>query len=102
MKFELRERDRRALLLLAGAAVLYGVISFGLLPAFDTLKGASSGVADKEEQLRKYRRAVIRKGHYGQLLDQARKNVAGTEAGFIQGDNPTLASVELQTIAEEA
>src|SRR6266478_9296475 len=102
MKFEIRERDRRALLLLGAAAVIYGLLSFGLLPAFDKLKSASSGVTDKEEQLRKYRRAVIRKGHYTQLLEQARKNVAEAEGRFIPGDNPTLASVELQTIVEEA
>ena len=102
MKFEMRERDRRAILLLAGAGMIYAALSFGAFPAFDSLKAASSGVGDKEEQLKKYRRAVIRKGHYTQLLDQARKNVAEAEARFIRGDNPTLASVELQTIVEGA
>ena len=102
MKFDIRERDRRAILLVVGAAIIYSVLSFGAFPAFDTLKEASSRVGDKEEQLKKYRRAVIRKGHYTQLLEQARKNMAEAEARFIRGDNPTLASVELQTIVEEA
>jgi Tfp pilus assembly protein PilO len=35
-------------------------------------------------------------------LEQARKNVDEAEARFIRGDNPTLASVELQTIVETA
>ena len=102
MKFEIRERDRRALLLMAAAAVIYGVFSFGLLPAFDALREGSSGISDKVQQLSKYRRALIRKGNYTQLLEQARKNVGEAEARFIRGDNPTLASVELQTIVEAA
>jgi hypothetical protein len=102
MKFEIRERDRRALLLLIAAAIVYGVLSFGLLPAFDQLKGSSGGVTEKEDQLRKYRRAVIRKGHYAELLQQARRNLADGELRFVRGDNPSLAAVELQTIVEDA
>jgi type II secretion system (T2SS) protein M len=102
MKFEIRERDRRALLMLMGAAALYGILSFAVLPAFDALKTAASGTVDKEQQLSKYRRALVRKGNYTQLLEQARKNMAADEARFIRGDNPSLASVELQTIVENA
>ena len=102
MKFEIRERDRRAIVLLTGAALIYVALSFGVFPAFDSLKEGSSRVGEKEEQLKKYRRAVIRKGNYTQLLEQARKNVVDAEARFIRGDNPALASVELQTIVEQA
>jgi len=35
MKLQIRNRDRRALLFLGIAAILYGVISLALLPAFD-------------------------------------------------------------------
>ena len=102
MKLEIRERDRRAMLLLVGAAVVYAVFSFGILPAFDALKDASSEVGGKEEQLSRYRRALIRKGHDARLLEKARKDVSDLEARLIRGDNPTLAAVELQTIVEEA
>jgi hypothetical protein len=102
MKLEIRERDRRALLLLAVAAIVGSLLYFGLLPAFDALKAGSFGVAGQEQELSKYRRAVIRKGHYTQLLEQTRKNVAADEVRFIRGDNPTLAAVELQTIVEGA
>jgi hypothetical protein len=102
MKFEMRQRDRRAILLLAAAAAIYMVLSYGILPAFDTLTQTSSRVSEKEEQLKKYRRALIRKGHHTEALEQARKNVTEAEARFIRGDNPTLASVELQTIVEAA
>ena len=102
MKFEIRERDRRAVLMLLAAGGLYVVLSFGLLPAFDSLKAAATGTSDKEQQLSKYRRALVRKGNYTQLLEQARKNMAADEALFIRGDNPSLAAVELQTIVEGA
>ena len=102
MKFNIRERDRRAILLLGGAAIVYAALSFGVFPAFDSLKEGSSRVSEKEDQLKKYRRAVIRKGNYTQLLEQARKNMAEAETRFIRGDNPTLASVELQSIVEQA
>ena len=102
MKFALRERDRRALFLLAAAAAAFAFVSFVVLPAFDNLKEAGSIAGDKEEQLRKYRRAFVRKGHYAQLLEQARQSVSAAEERFIRGENPTLAAVELQTIVEEA
>jgi len=102
MKVAIRERDRRAILLLGGAAVVYAVFAFGLLPAFDALKEGASGAGAKEEQLSRYRRALIRKDHYTKLLEQARKDVSALEDRLIRGDNPTLAAVELQTIVEEA
>lgn len=100
MKFEIRERDRRAVLILLSAVGLYVILSFGLLPAFDSLREAASGTSDKEQLLSKYRRALVRKGNYAQLLEQARKNMAADQALFIRGDNPSLAAVELQTIVE--
>jgi hypothetical protein len=102
VKFEIRERDRRALFLLIAAASLYTITSFVLLPVYDGWKQGSSTAAEKEDQLGKYRRALVRKGQYAQLLDQVRKNLAVDEARFIRGDNPTLAAVELQTIVEGA
>jgi hypothetical protein len=102
MSFELRERDRRAIFLLAAATGIYILAAYGVLPAVDKLTQTPSRVGETEEQLKKYRRALIRKGHYTEQLEQARKNVAEAEGRFIRGDNPALASVELQTIVEEA
>ena len=102
MKLEIRQRDRRAIVLLLAAAALYAVLSFGILPALDSLKHGATGVAEKEEQLSKYRRALVRKGQYVTLLGQVRKGVSDAEGRLIRGDNPTLAAVELQTIIEDA
>ncbi len=102
MKVRMRERDRRALLGLSVAAVVYLLLNFIAFPAFDALQGTSERAGQKEEQLRKYRRALLRKGYYEKLLDQARKGLAEGESRLIRGDNASLASVELQTIVEGA
>ena len=102
MKIEIRERDRRALIGLSVAVGLYLLVSMIALPAYDNLISAADEASAKEEQLRKYRRALVRKGHYAQLLDQARKNMTEAESRLIRGDNASLASVELQNIVEEA
>jgi Tfp pilus assembly protein PilO len=101
MKLELRQRDRRAILLLVLASGLYLTISYLVLPAFDRVKAGAEAVADKEDDLRKYRRALISRDHYTQLLEQARKSSSEAEARLIRGDNPSLAQVELQTIVED-
>jgi type II secretion system (T2SS) protein M len=102
MKFELRERDRRAILIFAVVTGVYVVASYVALPAYDKLTQTPSHVSEPEQQLKKYRRALIRKGHHAEDLAQARKNVAEAETSFVRGDNPSLASVELQTIVQDA
>ena len=102
MKVEIRERDRRALIGLALALGAYVLLTMVAFPAFDSLTTAPQGTGEKGEQLMKYRRALIRKGHYTQLLEQARKNMIEAESGLVRGDNASLASVELQNIVEEA
>jgi hypothetical protein len=102
MKIDLRERDRRALLGLCAAAAIYVLVTQAVFPAFDALKEASETVSSKEDELMKYRRALLRKGRYTQLIEQAVKSVADSESRLISGSNASLASVELQTIVEEA
>ena len=101
MKLEIRQRDRRALLLLGVSLGLYFVLSEVAFPAYDRLAAAVDTALDREDQLRRYRRAVVRKADYGQLLEGARRRVEDGEALLIRGDNPSLASAELQTIIEE-
>ncbi len=102
MKFELRERDRRALLLLGIGIAVYFLISALILPAWDRLSVGADAVTKKEDELRKYRRAVVSAQNYSRLLDQAKKSVADAEGRLIRGDNASLASVELQTLVEGA
>ena len=101
MKLQIRQRDRRALLLLGVSLGLYFVLSEVAFPAYDRLAAAVDIALDREDQLRRYRRAVVRKADYGQLLEEARQRVEDGEGLLIRGDNPSLASAELQTIIEE-
>jgi len=102
MKLQIRQRDRHALLGLFGAVAVYLLVSTLAFPAFDRLKESSAAASEKEDQLRKYRQAIQRKGHYTELLQQANKSVADGESRLIHGDNPSLASIELQNLVEEA
>ena len=102
MKFEFGDRDRRALIFLVCAVGLYGVVSGVLFPAWDNLAIAEASALEKEDQLLRYRRALARAADYSALLEQARTRIAEGEARLIPGDNPSLASAQLQTLIEDA
>ena len=102
MKIEMRGRDRRALVLLGLAVVVYLAISNLALPAYDRIKSGADTVANKEDELRKYRGALVSQQHYTQLLAQVKSSLEEGEGRLVRGDNPSLASVELQTIVEDA
>ncbi len=101
MKFELRARDRRALLLLVSALAVYFFFTEIGFPLYDRLAAAADSALEKEDQLRRYRRAVVRRADYGQLLEEARRRMDEGEGRLIRGDNPSLASAELQVIVEQ-
>jgi len=101
MKVEIRERDRRALGLLALAVALYLVASWLVLPSYDRLKLAPAVAAEKEDQLRKYRRVLLRKDRYVQLIPTAKRQVAAAETVLLRGDNLSLATAELQSLLED-
>ena len=100
MKFTLQTRDRRALIFLAGAAGLYLLVSEVVLPAYDGLAAAEASAIEKEDQLLRYRRALARAADYSTLLEAARSRIQEGEARLIPGDNPSLASAQLQTLVE--
>ena len=100
MKFTLQTRDRLALTLLAGALVLYFLVSAVVFPAYDGLAAAEALAIDKEDQLLRYRRALARASDYAALIEVARTRIQEGEARLIPGDNPSLASAQLQTLVE--
>jgi Tfp pilus assembly protein PilO len=102
MKFEMRQRDRRALFLLATALLIFGLADVLVLPAYDRLTDAAQSSPDKENQLRRYRRAELRKGQYADLLKLTEQRVAKSEASVIAAANLSLASAELQSLMEGA
>jgi Tfp pilus assembly protein PilO len=100
MKFQLRQRDRRALGLLILAVVIFGLANKVLLPAYDRMSTASDLAADNAKQLRRYRRAELRKGQYTDLLKLANDRVTKNESVVIAASNVSLASAEFQTLIE--
>ena len=73
-----------------------------ILPAYDKLAAAQDAVSQKETELRRYRRAQLRKGQYGDLLKVTGDRVAKSEAAVIPAANSSLASAQLQSIIEDA
>src|SRR2546425_712446 len=100
MKLEIRPRDRNALLGLTFALAIYGVIAFVVFPASDRFAVAVDAVANKESQLRRYRRAQLRKGQYAELIKLASSKIAENEAVVNLGQNDALISAELQSTVE--
>jgi len=97
-----RDRDRRALYLLAIGLELYVVIDIVIFPVWDRVKDGAAAVTETEVQLQKYRRALVRKGNYNTLIQQVKKNLSDAEGRLIRGDNQSLAAVEFQNIVESA
>ena len=102
MKLQLKPKDRRALMILALALVIYELGTAVILPAYDKLAAARDLVSDKESELRRYRRAQLRKGQYGDLLKVTADRVAKSESAVIVATNVPLASAQLQSMIEEA
>ena len=70
-------------------------------PAYNRLAAAVDIALEREDQLRRYRRAVARKADYGQLLEEARRRVEEGEALLLRGDNSRWPPAELQAVIEE-
>jgi Tfp pilus assembly protein PilO len=102
MKFEIRQRDKRAFILLGLALTIYLAADWLVLPAYDRLTAAADLVADKESQLKRYRRAELRKGQYEELLKSANEHLTKSESSLIPAANLSLASAEMQSLVEGA
>ena len=101
MKIEIRQRDRRALIVLVLGLVAYGLADRVVLPAYDRMTAAQELAAGKENQLRRYRRAGLRKGRYADLLKLAGDRVSRSESVVISAANLSLVSAQLQTLIED-
>jgi Tfp pilus assembly protein PilO len=100
MKVEIRGGSRRALFMLAAALTIYALANWVVLPAYDHLSDSQEQAAEKETQLRRYRRAELRKGQYTDLLKLAADRLTKSESIVIPASNVSLASAELQAIVE--
>ena len=102
LKLQVKQRDRRALIILALALLTYELATAILIPAYDRLAAARDVAAEKETQLKRYRRAQLRKGQYADLIKTASARVAQSESTVISAATLPLASAELQAMIEDA
>ena len=102
MKLQMKPRDRKALILLVLALVIYTGANTFVLPAYDRISAAKDVAADKENQVRRYRRAELRKGQYADLLRTTADRVTQSESVVITAPNLSLVSAEFQSLVEDA
>jgi len=100
MKFEIRQRDRRAILALVFGLAVYAAMKLAVFPAYDRFAIAADAVANKESQLRRYRRAELRKGQYAELIKLTSTKIAENESVVMNAANQSLISAELQSMVE--
>jgi Tfp pilus assembly protein PilO len=102
MSLEMNARNRRALLGLGLALVVYGLLRFVAFPIQDRLGAAAETAAQKQDELRRFRRAQMRKGQYAQLTELQAKKSKEAESVLLSAANPSLVSAELQSLVEAA
>jgi len=100
VKFELKQRDRRALILLVLGLGIFVLADMLVLPAYDRISAGRDSADQKEKELRRYRRAEQRKGQYANLLKLASERGVKSEAVVISAASVSLASSELQAMIE--
>jgi Tfp pilus assembly protein PilO len=98
----MKPRDRKALILLVLALAIYAGTNTFVLPAYDRIANAKDVAADKENLVRRYRRAELRKGQYADLMKTAADRVTQSETVVITAPNLSLVSAEFQSLVEDA
>ena len=98
---KLSRRDRIALGAAVGAAVLFLLLNYGLLPLIERLSVNPEAVQEKEVELRRDRRllaeAELEKAH----LSAAQERVKALEAGLMEASSPVLADAEWQRLVAQ-
>lgn len=97
----LTQRDRRALLLLAGAVVVVLVLQFGLPSRAEPEVAVSSSIPAAELRLRRLQEVARQKPGAAAESEAAARALAETEKGLLRGTTPAQASAEMQPLMKE-
>jgi len=95
---KLSRRDRIALGLGVGAATLYLLLNFGILPAFESMRANPEAVQQKEVELRRDQRLLAETELDKTHLSAAGERLKGLEAGLLESSSPSLANAEWQRL----
>jgi hypothetical protein len=102
VRINLQKRDRRAIAILGGALIAYLLLSWAVLPIYNTLSGSEIEALEKERLLQKYREVIGRRNRYSSLTEEASRQVKQAEERVIRSATPSLGAVEFQTLVETA
>jgi hypothetical protein len=94
------QRNRRALVLLGAAVIVYVATTQLLLPLYDQLRAAPTVIAEKTQQLRKYKRELSHRGNYDALQTITRMKLQELQGHFFSNDS--AGSAELQKLVEDS
>ena len=95
---KLSRRDRIALGVGVGAATLYLLLNFGVLPAFEGMGANPEAVQQKEVELRRDQRLLAEAELERTHLSAAGERLKGLEAGLLESSSPSLANAEWQQL----
>jgi len=96
------KRDRRALLAGAAALVVWVLLRFAVLPAWDGWQQVRSELPLREIALVKYRQAIASAGLQQKTAAALGQRLRQAESGLLQSSTPALASAELQEWSRQA
>lgn len=98
---KLSRRDRVALGVGVGAAALFLLLNFGVLPLLEGLGASPEAVQQKESELRREKRLVAEEELEKTRLSAARERLKGLEAGLLESSSPSLANAEWQRLVRQ-
>jgi len=95
---KLSRRDRIALGAGVGAAALFLLMNFGVLPLLDRLGASPEAVQQRESELRREKRLLAEEEIEKARLSAARERLKELETGLLESSSPTLANAEWQRL----
>ncbi len=95
------ERDRRALLLLGAALVVFLVLQFGVLPRGGAGPESSTPVGVLEKRLARLQQVERQKPRAAAAAEAASRDLAETEKGLLKAATPAQASAEMQQLLRD-
>jgi Tfp pilus assembly protein PilO len=95
------QRDRRALLLLGAALVVFLVMQFGVLPHSGAGPESSTPVGVLEKRLARLQQVERQKPRAAAAAEAASRDLAEVEKGLLKAATPAQASAEMQQLLRD-
>ncbi len=93
-------RNQKSIIALAVAVILFALIKFLLLPAFEKISDQKTNIKFKEKTLEKYAKAIKQQEKLNIRLKKLKRENRKTIKCFLQGETASLAAADLQKIID--